>query len=279
MRIAESVRTCLDDLTRSERQVALWFLGNGEDFAFCTLDGIAQKIDTSTTTVLRFCRRLGFDGFRDLQNAVRQQLRYSPALPEKYLRTVDVPNTLLEHTLTGALDCIHATFGGLSQETLDEAVALLCEGDRVYTFGMKESRALAHYGYTSLATVRPNVQLLEAGANGQLEMLLDLKPGDVCLAYLFHRYTLQSLQILELIAKRGVRVVLITEEPYDRVEPLAQVLIPCRVDGGGIKNTSVAPVVLTDYFCGAAAARLGDRALEHMKQAEALFRAGNLLGE
>ena len=164
----------------------------------------------------------------------------------------------------------------MNEEQISSAARLVCQAERVFTFGSRESYALAHYAYTRLLSVRPNVSILQT-ASGQIESVLSLGQGDVCIVFLFHRYTLHTVKLLELLKKRHVSVILVTDPPCEDVASTAEVLLPCLVDCGGIKNTAVAPVVLMDYFCDAVAAKLGDQSLEYMKNAEALFRLGNVL--
>lgn len=279
MNIAETIQQNLDEMTRSERLVAMCYLEHAEEFAFRTLEGIAALADTSTTSVLRFCRAVGFEGFRDLQLALRQQLRFQPRLPDKFHRTVSGNDGLLSRTVEQDMHCIRQTFLTISEESLHRAVTLLSGARRVFTFGMKESFALAHYAYTRLLTVRPEVQLLSGISNGEIEPLLSLTGEDVGIVFLFHRYTRQTLQTLELLRKLRVPVILITNEPCAQVEGLAEVLLTCVVDHGGIKNTAAAPIVLSDYLCGAVAAAMGDTALQYMHRTEELFRSGFVLGD
>lgn len=280
MSIVETIKQSLDDMTRSERQVATYYLGHAGDFAFCTLDGIAALVDTSSTSVLRFCRRLGFAGFKDFQQEVRLQLHGRSELPDKYQRTMQNrdEDALLTRTLTQDIRCLHDSFREFPPEQLSRAVKLLSNARRVYTFGMKESLAPAHYAYSRLLTVRPDVHLFTGGANGEIESLLSMTKDDVCMVFLFHRYTKQSLQILELLHHRNVPVILVTNPPSDRISHYSQVLLHCQVDRGGIKNTAIVPIVLSDYFCDAVAAALGDKALQYMQQTEELFRTGSVLG-
>ncbi len=280
MSIVENIKNNLDDMTRSERQVATHYLGHANDFAFCTLDGIAARVDTSSTSVLRFCRRLGFEGFKDFQQAVQLQLHGLPELPDKFQRTVQNrdEDALLARTVAQDIRCLHESLQLLSPEALNRAVALLTNARRVYTFGMKESLAPTHYAYSRLLTVRPDVHLFTGGCSGEIESILTMTKEDVCLVFLFHRYTRQSLQILELLHHRGIPVILVTNAPSERVEGFAKVLLCCQVDHGGIKNTAIVPIVLCDYFCDAVAAAMGDGALQYMQQTEELFRTGSVLG-
>ena len=277
MNILETVKKHLDVMTRSERQVATCFTSCPKDFAFNTLEGVANLVDTSTTSVLRFCRRIGFRGFKDFQQAIRSQISYQPQLPEKFLRSVGQTDTILFHTVGRGIQCIQDSFQNLSEQSLNEAVELLIGAKHIYTFGMRESFALSHYAYTRLLSVRPNVHLVHADSDTQIESILGMQKEDVCLAFLFHRYTRTAVQTLTLMSQRGIPVILVTNEPFDQVEELCRILLPCRVDYGGIKNTSVAPIVLADYFCGAVASRLGDVTLAYMKQCEAVFSSAEVL--
>ncbi|MBR6555527.1 MAG: MurR/RpiR family transcriptional regulator [Clostridia bacterium] len=277
MTLMETVKGTLGEMTKSERQVAAYYFANAGDFAFFTLDKMADSVETSTTSVLRFCRRLGFAGYKDFQQAVRQELHRQPDLLDKLHRTQS-SDDLLNKTLSQNMACIQNTFAAMPYDRLVDTVGLLTKARRVYTFGMKESFALAHYAYTRFGSVRPEVHLLGAGVNGEVEKILDLTGEDVCLVYLFHRYTKQTLCVLETLKNRGIPVVLVTAAPYDQVEAFATILLPCFVDAEGIKNTAVAPICLADYLCNAMAVAGGEAAAMRMQQLEKLYKEQDVLG-
>ena len=263
-------------MTRSERQVASYYLAHANDFAFCTLDGIAAKIDTSTTSVLRFCRRIGFGGYKDFQQSVQQQISIQPRLPDKFQRSITDSSDMLLRKIGRDIQCIQDTFRSLDSQKVSRTVEAIGKAKRVFTYGARESYSLAHYAYTRLLSVRPDVSILDI-SSGLIESVLGLGKEDVCIIFLFHRYTRQTVKLLELLSRQEVPVILITDPPSDEVDKLAQVVLPCYVDCGGIKNTAVAPVVLMDCFCDGLAASLGEASLEYMKNTEALFRLGDVL--
>lgn len=281
MSVVDMIRQELIHMTRSERQVAAFALGHMNDIAFYTLDNLAQQVTTSTTSVLRFCRRLGFTGFTQFQQAVRAELKYNPDLLDKFHRTADttVGNALLAQTIQQGIRCIQQTFRELPFEAIEEAVKRITAARRVYTFGMRESQALAAYAYSRLLTVREDVFMHQDGYCGNVEALLSLNKDDVFLIYLFHRYTGQTLQLLELLKDRGIQVILVTSPPVDAVARFATVVLSCQVDGGGIKNTALAPICLADYLCNAVAMANTERTLERMKQTEALFLRSETLND
>ena len=279
MNVSEHIRQQLGTMTRSERQVAMFTLDHMNDTVFYTLEELARQTDVSTTSVLRFCRRLGFDGFKDFQNAARTELKYSPDLLDKFQRTSDqqMEHSLLAQTVQQGIQCIQETFRELPFEAISQAVNCIAQARRVYTFGMRESQALAYYAYSRLLTVRGDVFAYQDGYNGNVETLLSLNEQDVFVVYLFHRYTRQTLRLLELLRQRGVPVILITSPPVDAVVRFATVLLPCRVDAKGIKNSALAPICLADYLCNALAVVNGEDTLQRMKQSEELFLQSEMI--
>ena len=277
MNIAERIRGALKDMTRSEGAVAAYYLNRGSDFAFMTLEDAAARAGVSTTTVIRFCRRAGFSGYKPFQNAVREEVRRIPGLPEKYsgAKKSAEKNKLLDETLRRSLAAVEDSFSELSEKDLSAAVSLLDRAENIYTFGMKESFALAHYAFTRLLSARGRVYLLTGPAEGEMETLLNMGKKDVCVAFMFHRYTKAAKKLLPMIRKRGTKLILITNPPFDGAD--ADVVLPCEVDIGGIKNGFAAPVILTDCLCGALALARGEAALSHMRASEELFAESDLV--
>jgi len=279
MGIVEQIRCKMEQMTRSEQRVALYALGHMNDIAFFTLEDFARQVDVSTTTALRFCRRLDFDGFKQFQQAVRTDLKYSPDLLDKFHRTADnqLEDTLLAQTVQQGIRCIQQTFRELPFEAVEDAVKRIAGARRVYTFGMRESQALAAYAYSRLLTVRGDVFLYQDGYTGNVEALLSATKEDVFVVFLFHRYTRQTLRTLEALKERNVQVILITSPPVEQVARFATVLLPCQVDGVGIKNSALAPICLSDYLCNAVAMANGEATMQRMSQSEALFASNEII--
>lgn len=280
MSLIKQTKELYSSMTKGEQQVANRFLSHQYDFSFHTLDKIAHEADTSTTTVLRFCRRLGFSGYKDFQEALQNEIRYQSNLPDRMRRASYSPSSadLLEQVVQRDIQNIFQTFADLPSEALEDAVRRISSAKRVYTFGMRESYALAHYAYTRIIATRNDTYILDAGQNGMLEPVLNLTSTDVCLVFLFHRYTDQSLQILSLLKKQGVQVILITSTPYDQVAPYADILLPCLVRIQGVKNSSVVPICLIDYFCNAVAASNSASSLIRSELVENLLQNSNTFG-
>jgi len=274
LNITEKVKSNLPQMTKSEYKIATYFLSNPDIFAFETLDDVASELGTSTTSVIRFCRRIGFSGYKAFQNNVRKDFGYKLTLPDKFNRAVrtGTPDAPISRYALDAISCIEHTFSNLSEKSVGDAVSAITGANRVFCFGLKESFALAHYAYTRFLTIRSNVFLLSAGHSGEIESVLSLDKGDVCIFFLFHRYTKPAPEILKLLKKQGVKVILITSPPYDGLSTDSTIVLPCFADINGIKNSAAAPICLTDHLCNMSAIANGDKTLDYMKKSETLFK-------
>ena len=274
MNTAERIKSSLDNMTKSEQRVAGHFFKYPEDFAFNSLSCMAEKIEVSTTTVIRFCYKAGYDGYKDFQYSVRESLKYFKTLPDKFLRTVENADTSLpsRKLVSNTVYCIEKTFENLTDGNIDEAVEKIKNAEKVFCFGLKESFSLAHYTYTRFLTVRNNVFMLSAGNGGEIESLLSINKNDVCIFFLFHRYTRLSVKILEEMKKQGISVILITSPPFEEIEKNAEIIFPCEVNIEALKNSYAAPLTLVDCLCSHLAADMGEKALSYMKNCENLFK-------
>lgn len=280
MSITEIVNGVFHDMSKSEQAVAAYFTDHIQDFTLYTLDSIADNVGVSTTSVIRFCRKLGFTGYKDFQNHLRAEVNIHLTLPEKLKRLDNLQESggLVQQILQDGVENIEKTFAEMPPHALEGAAKLIHEAKRVFTFGMRESMALAHYAYTRFTTVRRNTQVLDVGYNGMVEQALDLTDQDTVVCFLFHRYTSQSLKVLPLIKAQGAKVILITSAPYDRLEKYADILLPCHVKTRGVKNSSLAPMCIADYFCNAVALLNKEDTDARMAKTEEVLRSERVLG-
>ena len=61
--------------TRSQKIIADYLTENLNAIAFCTLEELAEKINVSTTTIIRFSRTLGYSGYSEMQKDIQNNIQ------------------------------------------------------------------------------------------------------------------------------------------------------------------------------------------------------------
>ena len=78
----------MDSMTRSEVRVAKRILASPNDFVRSSVRSVAADLGVSEPTILRFCRTVGCEGFKDLKFRLIQELALSQAMTDQAQRAM-----------------------------------------------------------------------------------------------------------------------------------------------------------------------------------------------
>lgn len=269
--------------TNSQRTVADYLSAHLNKVAFYTLDELAGKIGVSTTTVIRFSRALEYEGFTDMQKAIQKDV-YANAEPKPKLseRLVDIgpapDNELLSDSFQNDIQNIQQTLSAQNSDDLKEAVDIITNASSVYILGMRSSFSTAYYMASRLGEIRKNVHLIQSVGMIYPEEIVNAREGDVCIAYLFPRYSKTSSTIISWLKNAGVKIILITSLNYQAVSGYGDILLPCAISSLSYKNSFVAPFCLTNYLIAALARTNQDEARSILEKTESILSQGFYLG-
>lgn len=136
------IRAALPSLRPSERRIAQVFVDSPADGATLSVAELADRCETSTTSVVRFYKRMGYSHYKDLlmdltREAMRQEMATSslPPLSGDIGRNDSLENIVAKVAINETLS-ISDTARALDTKSLGQAVRLLTGSRRIDTFGM-----------------------------------------------------------------------------------------------------------------------------------------------
>ena len=121
-----------------EQLVADYVSAHLEDVTTIALSDLAKNVGVSEPTVIRFCRTLGCDGFRDFKIRLAQNL----AVSIQYLTSEDISDdttaadVLSNHVLGVIIDNLRLLRDQLSSDQIDQAADILVKARQVAFFGV-----------------------------------------------------------------------------------------------------------------------------------------------
>lgn len=268
-----------DSFTHSQKLTANYLTDHMTEFAFSTLENLAEKIDVSTTTVIRFSRALGYKGFSEMQRDIQAELKQKESLPG---RLADMPpisdNHLLRESFENDMKNIRKTLEVQRDEDLKKAVEIISGAKNIYVLGMRSSFAVAHYMASQLGEIKKHVNLIQSIGMIYPEEIVGAGEGDVCIAYLFPRYSKVAATMITWLREHGAKVVLITSMNYGAVSGYGDVILPCAISSVTYKNSFAAPLCLTNYMIAALAKQNYEEAKEVLSRTESILAQGYYLG-
>jgi DNA-binding MurR/RpiR family transcriptional regulator len=205
-------------------QVAAFALANPDEIAFGTTASIAAASDVQPSTLVRLAHHLGYEGFSDLQSIFRERLRDRTLTYEERLVTLeqssgdDEDANLLSGFISAAGQSINRLAATVQTETFSKAVGILAAADTIYLIAKRRSYPLtAHMSYAfSKLNIRHQIVASPNGVDVETVQFATAK--DAAIAASFSPYAAESLGQAEMLAERGVPVVVITDSAFS---PLA----------------------------------------------------------
>ncbi len=271
-------------LTAAERQLTSVLLDDSLINGLQSITKLAEDAGVSTPTVIRLARKLGFDGFPDLQNAIREEVAARMKQPLAKLEgwqggDKDHIVTRFAHAMS---QNINRTLDRLDLAEFNRVAEMLSDSARrVFLLGGRITRSNAHYFYNHLQIIRPNVFLLDSSPSVWPQSLLDMDDQSVLIIFDIRRYEKELTRLAKIAADRGADIVLFTDQWGSPIEKHAKVCFRTMVEAPSSWDSTLAINFLIETFIAEVQSRAPasstDRigALEMMLGQTKIFRAGH----
>ena len=260
----------LPDLSPAERRVGRWVLEHPKEAANTTLARLATECETSEPTVVRFCRRVGLGGFRELAIRLTEALSNPASYVHRDVSPDDSTSDAIIKVLDGSIQSLIEMRSQLSSMPVDAAVNAMQGARQIAFAGLGASGHVAHdacHKFFRLGipctSLRDTTMILQFAAIAE--------PDDV-LVLLSHTGRWEDFaRAARLTKSRGATVIALTNPDSD-VAQEADLLFPCRI----IEYTSVytpmnsrmAQLALLDAIHVALALALGDVANDNLRRSK-----------
>jgi DNA-binding MurR/RpiR family transcriptional regulator len=260
--IGEEVRERLGEMTPSERRVARTLLETYPTAGLESLPHLAEVAGVTGPTVLRFVRKIGFEGYPDFQRSLRREVQArTEGLPSLY-RTkggtqADDVLRLSHEAFTTALD---ATLASASLDRdLSEVVALLCDPKRHLWFvGGRFSQLVASYLWLQMRFLRPGCALVGESLERRRLDALEIARRDVLCLFDYRRYQEDTVAVGTRAAERGAVVVVFTDPWLSPAVEHARHVLISHADSSSPFDSLLGAFALTEVISAKAVVELGE---------------------
>lgn len=272
--LQQRLQSWLPELPAGQGRIARLLLSDPEGCAFRTISETARIAEVHASSLVRFANSLGLSGYPALTALCREQLREKAQLVNRLESATFVDSAggdLLGSIAEQDQANVARTLATVDPSEWEQAVGWLAEAPRVHVVGLRKCFSVAYlFGYL-LRLVRRDVHQLGAAPGGLVEELRDLAEGDVLVGISIHRYSRETLAAVALAAERGLRVVVLTDNPSSPLARHADACFYVECGGATILRSMVGFVSLVQALVTATAVKLGTRSRSALLQEEELL--------
>lgn len=218
------------ELSRQLQKVARFALDNPNDMALETVAILARRAEVQPSTLIRFAKTFGFEGFTDMQRLFRERLvDGTPSYRERLRGSAEgaggaeTPFAILDHFAEAGVAALRHLREEIRPEALARAVELLAAADCVHVVGQRRSYPVAAYLGYALSHLDRRTAMIDGVGGMTIQQAAAIRAEDVLIAVSFRPYAPDTIETARLARERGAQVVAFTDGPLSPLAPLAAV--------------------------------------------------------
>jgi len=259
------------------RRVLKFIAENREIVLASSAADLGARLGTSDATIVRTVQAAGFAGLNDLKAAILESLTAASSPADNMRRTLaelaSSTGSAVDNVLAAHAEGLNTLASKQGRAQIAEAVHALDAAERIVTFGIGPSSALAIYVSILLARAGRRSRVLNVTGGMLADQLLDLQSGDVVLLLAYGGLYPEVAAVLDEAKSQNLPTVLMTESAGTPLAKLADVVVALpRGRPGNVALHGGTLVALEAIVLALAAARPDD-ALMSLDRLNALRRA------
>jgi DNA-binding MurR/RpiR family transcriptional regulator len=185
---------------------------------------VAQACGVSDTTVLRFCRNAGFQGYTDLKLSIARDLTSPTQVIHDDIAEDDPPAVIARKVFMSNIQALYDTLEVLDETALGQAVALLQKARQILIVGVGTSGPIVQGMYNMLMRLGLNCKA-ETDSYLQLMEVALLGPEDVVLGISQSGSSKDPVYTLKQAKANGVPTICITGNAESPITQYADVTL------------------------------------------------------
>lgn len=263
----------------AKRKAAEYFLMHTEESSFMTQAEVAQKLGISQATITRCAQEIGYDGYHDMQKAMRANLRQVQRPAERLTRQHHGEEEGSSFNKSIEMDCdnIAKLLKINSSSTIEKAISMLETSPRVKLFASRTSYGTMSFLAYALSQIRPGVTIISEAEGRLPEQLMDVDECDLFFIANLPRYALTPVLCAKYVRVHGGKVISATDSPSSPLVPYSDMVLFIPFESSSFFNSNVATLALYNGIAAALSERFKDTLLKRLDLHNELLKELNLL--
>jgi DNA-binding MurR/RpiR family transcriptional regulator len=263
------IQSAIATFRPSERAIAEFILAHREQVVRMSISELARDADVGESTVIRFCRAAGLDGYQDLKIRLAQDLAQPSHYVHEAISFTDTVEELVQKIFHSSRVALDDTARSLDPKMVEVAAVAIARARRVVLYGVASSFLSADKARIQM--VRLGL-LAEAFGDGHSQALnaACLRKGDVAIGISHSGSTRDVVDALTLAHNCGATTVAITNYSPSPVTKAADiVLLTASWEtpfAGESVGSSISQFCTLDVLSAAIALQLGEACVQEIEK-------------
>lgn len=231
------IESVFPQLTKSEKKVAEYALNNSNGILENSLQDLSKILDVSESTILRFCKKVGFPGFPMFKVSFAQNLAYEQSNHDRKQTESDYAQVIKNNIV----ERIENTYKLIDHESINKAISLISNARHVLSIGVGGS-GIAATTCKERFTRIGKITDCATDAHRQSILASVLDERDVLIVFSISGNIRDIITTTEIARKNNVKIIVVTSYIKSEVSKFADVLLQTAakkkfIEGGTLVAT------------------------------------------
>lgn len=263
MNIIKKMGQSYENMTEVEKNIYHYIMDNTLAVSLKTINEVAIELDISKTSLMRFAKNLGFQGYSQFKKTLQEEeiLESSPADRMKKLYKSDYVNSA-QKTKNQEIENIDNTLLHVNDVKFNELIELIMSNKKIHTLGWNVASYLAdiltfrlrHLGF-ECCTINRSVIDFD-------EQIVHIKDGDILIVFDFYKYSKSAERAIKIAKENNVKIIVITDNLSCPLSKYSELVFFCYAKTDLLINSMIGPMFFINLVISEIIFRLDDKIID-----------------
>lgn len=250
--IFTKIRSHYEEMSKTQQRIADYFQENADVACFQSLKEAASAAQTTETTILKFCTRIGCDGFLQFKRELQEYVKLLMSPNEKIgsrIRMAQDNQHFFERVIETEKRCLELTYNYMVPSNLDAFASAIRSAKRIQIVGHRISQPIALYLMVRLQQIGMEAAMVDIEdfyATEQAAVHAD--KNDLFIMISFPYYAPQTRALVEYLGQAGIHMVSITDRYSSPIAAYSSAVLVCNSDHELFYNSITAAISLVSMI-------------------------------
>lgn len=200
-------------LTETEQRLVNILIKNKDAALFESVNALAEMAGTHGSALVRLARKLGFSGFPEMRQFLRQDFNEKPKTEDLIRKRLSesADSSILNHLIEGEIEALKNLQNYIQQQQLNAVADRLLRADRVLIFAEGTAESLARHAEHRLRRAGQLTIKLSPDVRSVSEGTTLMRPQDMLIGFALRESPMLLKVLFDQAQKIGVTTVLISD--------------------------------------------------------------------
>jgi DNA-binding MurR/RpiR family transcriptional regulator len=277
--VVKRIKTDLSSLTPKGQIIGKYIMQYPRKAVFMTTRELAETCEVSEATVVRFVSQLGYGGYGEFLQALRDYVDTGLTLKDRAdLPSMKAPGTNRFHRVVfDEMNNLKQFYESTDMNTMETFVETLAESPWIYTIGSRLSYTFAYYLGWSLTKVRKGVHILNGSDSTTIDWLTNAPADSLIVMIATTRYPNEMIKLAKVVRRLEYKLLVIADSALCPLTQFAHLSLVAPTKNIPFIGSPTTISCIINYLVQELAGRDGEQLEMHQDTLEQVYRENDVL--